>query len=367
MKNLTITIVAGARPNFMKIAPIIRELDNVNKTKKIIYYSLVHTGQHYDSNMSGSFFKQLQIPIPDVNLACGGGTQAEMTANIMTSFEKYLLNNNTNLVLVVGDVNSTLACSIVAKKLHIDVAHVEAGIRSYDRMMPEEINRLVTDSITDIFFTTTESASNNLIKSGIPKSKIYFVGNTMIDTLNHFRDSFCKPNFWDKCKITEKKYIVLTLHRPSNVDNVSNLKKILLKICGISKDIKIIFPIHPRTRKSFNEINIKKKNLIVCDPLAYLNFNYLIKNSLGVITDSGGITEEATVLNIPCITLRDSTERPETVDIGTNELIGNDIKKLEFYIDLMLKKQWKNGSIPKFWDGNTSKRIVKTLLKLYNL
>lgn len=362
---MRITIVAGARPNFMKIAPIIREIEKPSNRDKITF-DLVHTGQHYDNNMSENFFKQLGIPKPKINLGCGGGTQAEITSKIMVSFENFLTHNLSDLVLVVGDVTSTMACAIVARKLKINVAHVEAGIRSYDWSMPEEINRVVTDSITNHFFTTSEKANENLLKSGVQEKDIFFVGNTMIDTLLYQKRNFQKPKFWNQIGLSKNKYIVLTIHRPSNVDDKIRLKKIITKLISSSRGYKIIFPMHPRTKKLFKNLNLSFENLYVIDPLPYLEFNFLVMNSLCVITDSGGITEETTVLGIPCITLRKSTERPETVEIGTNELIGDDPNAFKPTLNKIFNGIWKEGTIPKFWDGLAAPRIIKNLLRIYN-
>ena len=359
-----ITIVAGARPNFMKIAPIIHEIIKKQNCGFNIEYRLVHTGQHYDKNMSGDFFKQLEIPPPNKNLNCGGGTQAEQTANIMIEFEKELIANPTDLVLVVGDVTSTMACSITAKKCQIKVAHVEAGIRSMDLKMPEEINRIVTDSITDYFFTTSKTASENLKLAGANKKNIYFVGNTMIDSLLKHKDNLKKPDFWDSLQLQFNEYCVITLHRPANVDEQKNLKKIINEIIKNSKNLQLIFPVHPRTAKILDTLEISNKRLNILPPLSYLEFNYLVKNCKVVITDSGGITEEATVFGIPCMTLRDSTERPETITVGTNELIGTDPKKIIPAFKKLFSDKWKKGNIPELWDGKTSKRIVDILIKL---
>ena len=315
-----ITLVAGARPNFMKVAPIIHEIKKKKNEGVSIDYSLVHTGQHYDKKMSGNFFEQLNIPEPDENLNAGGGSQAEQTAAIMIRFEKYLINNSTDLVLVVGDVNSTMACAITAQKLKIKVAHVEAGIRSKDWTMPEEINRLITDSITNYFFTTSELANKNLKLSGFCDSQIFYVGNTMIDTLYKNQSRFTKPLIWDQFKLKEKEFIVITMHRPANVDEGFKLKETINQIIENSQESKLIFPIHPRTRKIIDNLDINHPRLFIIDPLGYLEFNYLVSNSLA-ITDSGGITEE-TKFRDTCLTLRDNTERPETISMGTNELIG---------------------------------------------
>jgi UDP-N-acetylglucosamine 2-epimerase (non-hydrolysing) len=359
-----ITIVAGARPNFMKVAPIIHEIIKKKKEGELIDYVLVHTGQHYDKKMSGNFFEQLNIPEPGMNLSAGGGSQADQTAAIMIGFENFLINNPTDLVLVVGDVTSTMACSITAQKLQIKVAHVEGGIRSGDWTMPEEINRLVTDSISNYFFTTSELANENLKASGHNDSEIFYVGNTMIDTLLKNKPRFIQPSVWSELGLTEKSYIVMTLHRPANVDEASKLKVMMDEIINNSDQIPLIFPVHPRTQKIMNELGISHPRLHMIEPMGYLEFNYLVERSLAVITDSGGITEETTVLSIPCLTLRDNTERPETVSIGTNELIGTDPEKIAPAMNILLSGKWKKGSVPHLWDGNTAERIVSTLIKL---
>ena len=346
----------------MKIAPIIHGIKA--KNSNLLSYRLIHTGQHFDEKMSDTFFKQLNIPEPDVNLNCGGGTQAEQTAAIMIAFEKELIDNPTDLVLVVGDVTSTMACSIVAKKLNIKVAHVEAGIRSFDLTMPEEINRMVTDSITDYFFTTTEWAGENLKKAGVCNEKIFFVGNVMIDTLLANRSKFKKPDFWENLNLVEKKYFVLTLHRPANFDGSEKLKELMHEITSNVNDLPIIFPMHPRTAKVYKEIGITANNLFIVDPLGYHEFNYLVERAMGVVTDSGGITEETTVMGVPCITLRDNTERPETIEIGTNELIGTNPKAVKPYLEKLVSKNWKLGGIPEKWDGKAAERIVEILIKL---
>ncbi len=357
-----ITIVAGARPNFMKIAPIIRAISNRNIGR--LSYRLVHTGQHYDHKMSGAFFEQLNIPEPHVNLNAGSGTQAEQTAAMMVGFEKELHNHKTDLVIVVGDVTSTMACTIVAKKLCIPVAHVEAGIRSGDNTMPEEINRMVTDAIADYFFTTTPQASKNLEKSGISSNRIFFVGNTMIDTLLYSLPSLMCPQFLNEIINAKEEYLVITLHRPNNVDDSNKLKEILNAITKNSSGVKKIFPVHPRTAKQIENIGIDIKDILLLEPMTYFEFIYLIKNSRGIITDSGGITEEATVLGIPCMTLRNSTERPETVNIGTNELIGSSPQNIGKYLEIMLSGKWKKGEIPEKWDGKTAERILDALLDI---
>ena len=314
--------------------------------------------------MSGDFFEQLNIPEPDVNLNVGSGSQAEQTSAIMIGIENYLINNPTDLVLVVGDVTSTMACAITAQKLKIKVAHVEAGIRSNDWSMPEEINRLLTDSISDYFFTTSKLANDNLKKSGVQENKIFFVGNTMIDTLLKNDSKFFKPEIWDNYNLKKNKYIVITLHRPSNVDQQNTLKQLIKEIIRTSENLPLIFPVHPRTKKILEDLDISHPRLILVNPMSYLEFNYIVKNSFAVITDSGGITEETTVMGVPCLTIRDNTERPETISIGTNALVGTDPRNLKPYMNKLLLGKWKKGNIPPLWDGKTSKRIVDILIKL---
>jgi UDP-N-acetylglucosamine 2-epimerase (non-hydrolysing) len=359
-----ITIIVGARPNFIKVAPIIHEIKKKKAEGIHIDYSLVHTGQHYDKKMSGDFFEQLNIPEPDANLRAGGGTQAEQTGAIMIRFEEHLMKNPTDLVLVVGDVTSTMACAITAQKLHVKVAHVEAGIRSNDWSMPEEINRLVTDSITNYFFTTSEVANANLKASGYGDNQIFFVGNCMIDTLLANKANFIQPSIWVERGLSEKGYFIMTLHRPANVDEVSNLKEIINEIINSSQDMPLVFPVHPRTKKILNELGIQHERLHMVDPMSYLEFNYLVERSFAVITDSGGITEESTVMGVPCLTLRNNTERPETITVGTNELIGTDPKNIAPAMEILFAGKWKKGDIPELWDGKTANRIINYLLNL---
>ena len=391
---MLITLIAGARPNFMKIAPLIKAIQAAEATGKDIHYRLVHTGQHYDKNMSDTFFEELGIPMPDVNLGCGGGTQAEQTANIMVAFERDLMQNPTDLVLVVGDVTSTMACSIVAKKLNTKVCHVEAGIRSWDLTMPEEINRMVTDALADYMFTTSEVANKNLVLSGcclenVPngliapspcrlpeegytfervKQRVWYVGNVMIDTLLANRSRFRKPEVYDALGLEEKQYVVMTMHRPANVDEEAHLKALMEQIITNVHGLPIIFPIHPRTAKIFYNLwgyeeQLKQlfPNLHIVDPMGYLEFNYLIERAKVVVTDSGGITEETTVMGVPCITLRDNTERPETCTIGTNKLIGTRPEAIKPALDQLFAGEWQQGAIPPLWDGHTAKRIVEIL------
>ena len=397
---MLITLIAGARPNFMKIAPLIKAIQKASTEGHDIDYRLVHTGQHYDKNMSDTFFEELGIPMPHVNLGCGGGTQAEQTANIMMAFEKDLMANPTDLVLVVGDVTSTMACSIVAKKLQTKVCHVEAGIRSWDLSMPEEINRMVTDALADYMFTTSEIANKNLVLSGcsledtqvsglsplasslpaLPEEqyafkrnvqRVWYVGNVMIDTLLANRARFRRPAVYDTLGLKEKQYVVMTMHRPANVDEQEHLKALMEQIITNVHGLPIIFPIHPRTAKLFynlwgdeQQLSQLFPNLHIVDPMGYLEFNYLVERAKAVVTDSGGITEETTVMGVPCITLRDNTERPETCTVGTNMLIGTNPQAIKPALDRLFAGEWKQGAIPALWDGHTAERIVKILLSL---
>lgn len=361
---MQIDLIAGARPNFMKISPIIDAIKIAQSKGENIQYRFIHTGQHYDKNMSGSFFEQLEIPSPDINLEAGGGTQSEQTAKIMIGYESLLKYKTTDYCLVVGDVTSTMACSIVAKKMNIKVIHVEAGIRSWDNSMPEEINRIVTDSITDFFFTTTENANKNLLNNGISKDKIFFVGNTMIDTLLKHRSNFKKPYIWSKAGLRNKGYIVMTLHRPANVDEENILEELVNQIIASANNIPIVFPAHPRTAKQLKNSEISFSNLYIINPLSYLEFNFLVERAMAVVTDSGGVTEETTVMNIPCMTLRENTERPETIEIGTNQLLGTNPKAIKPAMTRLFSGKWKKGKIPQLWDGKAAKRIVKNIVEI---
>ena len=359
---MLLDLIVGARPNFMKIAPVIREIEKRKASGGSISYRLVHTGQHYDRNMSGSFFDDLGIPEPHINLNAGSGTQAEQTAGIMLGYEKVLTEKKSDLCIVVGDVTSTMACAIVAKKMLVPVAHIEGGIRSGDMTMPEEINRIVTDSITDYFFTTSETANENLRKAGVPENRIFFVGNTMIDTLLASRPRFRKPVIWDELRLKERKYVVLTLHRPNNVDDPANLKHLLDEIIKGASGMPVVFPVHPRTRKVMQGIDLADGSVLhMADPMGYLEFNYLVEKALVVITDSGGITEETTVMSVPCMTLRNSTERPETVTMGTNELLGTNPDAIAPAMQTLLSGNWKKGTIPPLWDGHTAERIIEII------
>lgn len=358
---MKVTIIAGARPNFMKIAPLIHAIQKAQQEGKPLDYRLVHTGQHYDKNMSDTFFEELNIPKPDVNLGVGSGTQAEQTAGIMVAFEKDLMENPTDLVIVVGDVTSTMACSIVAKKQCTKVAHIEAGIRSWDLTMPEEINRMVTDALADMYFTTSEVANNNLRNLGAREGQIHFVGNVMIDTLLANMGRLRKPEVYDRLNLNEKGYLMLTMHRPANVDESGKLRRTMTEILNNVQGFPVIFPIHPRTAKIFKDLGIAADNLHIVDPMGYLEFNYMVKHCKAVITDSGGITEETTVMGVPCITLRDNTERPETCTIGTNELIGTNPDAIKPALDMLFAGNWKKGGIPELWDGKAAERIVGIL------
>lgn len=359
---MKITIVAGARPNFIKIAPIIKAIEKKQIEGAKISFRLVHTGQHYDRNLSDTFFQELNIPKPNANLEVKSGSQSMQTAAIMVAFEQELLQNPCDLVLVVGDVNSTMACAIVAKKLNIKVTHVEAGIRSGDMTMPEEINRIVTDSITDYFFTTSIWAGENLLKYGADATNIHFVGNVMIDTLYQNLDRISAPLFWNEFNLEPKNYIILTLHRPSNVDEEQSLIQLLQGIDTMVGDKKVIFPIHPRTKAILGETKLDLKNIVFVEPQGYLNFMFLIKNSFAVITDSGGISEETTVLGIPCFTMRNNTERPETQTVGTNTLVGTSIANLNKMFGDLLQNGTRKAGIPALWDGKASERIITILL-----
>ncbi len=356
-----VDVIAGARPNFMKIAPILHAIQARQAQGSKLRYRLVHTGQHYDARMSGDFFTQLNIPLPDVNLEVGSGTQAEQTAGIMTKYERLLLDARSDACLVVGDVTSTMACAIAAQKLRVPVAHVEAGIRSGDWGMPEEINRLVTDSITNWFFTTSEVANSNLRKSGARDEQIHFVGNTMIDTLLANLERLRPPAFWAEAGLQPGNYFVMTLHRPANVDDPDGFAKLISAVGEAVRGLPVVFPVHPRTAKTLAALPNRPAGLMTVDPQPYLEFNHLVRHAKGVITDSGGVTEETTVLGVPCVTLRDTTERPETVTVGTNELIGTDPAALKPALDKLFAGQWKKGGIPELWDGHTGERIAALL------
>lgn len=359
-----IDLIAGARPNFMKIAPIIDAMRTVGKQGSPLRYRLIHTGQHYDYSMSGSFFEDLGIPAPEINLEIGSGTQAEQTAGIMVAYEKVLSKEKSALCLVVGDVTSTMACSITARKMGVPVAHVEGGIRSGDWTMPEEINRVVTDSIANWFFTTSETANNHLRQSGVKETQICFVGNTMIDTLLKQLPRLRFPACWKELMLRAGDYLVVTLHRPANVDSEQQLSRLMKAIAEGAQGLPVVFPVHPRTAKQLRNLGASSAQLNYVEPMSYLEFIYLVKHAKAVITDSGGITEETTVLGIPCLTLRDNTERPETVTMGTNVLIGTDPDNLAPALEKIMAGHWKKGSVPPLWDGKAAERIVAHLERL---
>ncbi|ODS62981.1 MAG: UDP-N-acetylglucosamine 2-epimerase [Arenimonas sp. SCN 70-307] len=361
---MLVDVIAGARPNFMKISPILHAMQARRDAGGPLGWRLVHTGQHYDPRMSRDFFDQLGIPAPDVNLEVGSGSQAEQTAAIMVGYERLLLARRSDCCLVVGDVTSTMACAITAQKLHVPVAHVEAGIRSWDWTMPEEINRLVTDSVTNWFFTTSEHANANLRRAGIDERRIFFVGNTMIDTLLGNMPRLRAPAFVQDLGLQPGGYFVITLHRPANVDSADGLACLLQAIGEGVRGLPVMFPVHPRTAKTLRVLPGFPANIYLVDPQPYLEFNWLVKHAKGVITDSGGITEETTVMGVPCLTLRDNTERPETVELGTNELIGTTPANLKPALDRLFAGSWKQGSVPPLWDGRTGERIVAHLERL---
>lgn len=363
---MKIISVVGARPNFMKIAPFIKTINKHYTTKqKLIEHILVHTGQHYDTKMSKIFFKQLDLPEPDYYLNIGSGSHAEQTGRIMIEFEKVLLKEKPNLIIVVGDVNSTIACSLAACKLNIKVAHIEAGLRSYDRKMPEEINRILTDSISDYLFVSEKSGIMNLKNEGIPDEKIFFVGNVMIDSLINYLPKIKKSNILKQFGLKVRNYILVTLHRPSNVDSKIKLINLISMLNKLAQKKKILFPIHPRTIKNIKIFGLNERlssNIILTDPIGYIDFINLIMNTEVILTDSGGIQEESTYLGIPCATLRTSTERPVTIELGTNYLVGDDFIEAEKIVNEILKGNRKPNQIPKLWDGKASERIFNIIL-----
>lgn len=398
-QNLKWILVVGARPNFMKIAPIVRAVERSNaslpldnpgeighvpeETCRKIQYVLVHTGQHYDFNMSDSFFKDLKLPKPDIHLEVGSGTHGEQTGSVLIKFEKVLMLEKPDLLIVVGDVNSTLACALAAAKLQIPIAHVESGLRSFDRTMPEEINRLLTDAVSDYLFTPSPDADENLKKEGVPDDKIFMVGDVMVDSLMFNIKQAGETKIIERLNLKSEKdavypYAVLTLHRPSNVDDQESLLKILTALREISVHIPVVFPAHPRTVKRIEAFNYRsyfidsydklpsinnKRGIYLISPLGYLEFLSLMANSTFVLTDSGGIQEETTVLGIPCLTLRNTTERPITISHGTNVLVWNDTRRIIEETQKILGGSVKKGCCPDYWDGRSSERIVDILLK----
>lgn len=370
MNKKTLVCVVGARPNFMKIAPIIKELNTLGD--EVITY-LVHTGQHYDHAMKASFFQQLGIPEPDIDLEVGSGSHSEQTANIMLRFEPVLNRVDPCAVLVVGDVNSTIACSLVAVKKQIPIIHVEAGLRSGDREMPEEINRILTDQISDSLFTTERGAETNLNAEGIDSSRVHFAGNVMIDTLlanlQHAVPYSETLSDYSDATIQENNYALLTMHRPSNVDDPQVLTRLLQSLVAISRQLPVVFPIHPRTRQRIEHCGllelINSGNIICLPPVGYLQMLGLMKSAKMVLTDSGGLQEETTALGVPCVTLRENTERPITVEQGTNTIVGTDPEKILACVNDILATGGKSGRIPEYWDGHAAARIVAEIKNRY--
>ena len=360
---IKVLLVAGARPNFMKVAPILEEMRRYPKT---FWPLFVHTGQHYDEEMSRVFIGDLGLPEPDIYLGVGSGSHAVQTAKVMVEFEKVVLREKPDLVLVVGDVNSTLACALVAAKLNVPVAHVEAGLRSFDRTMPEEINRILTDHLSELLFTTCEEAGRNLRREGIPEQKIHFVGNVMIHTLIKCRERAQSSDILDKLNLKPKEYCLLTLHRPSNVDRRKVFEGILKALDEIQNHIKLVFPVHPRTYGAIEKFGLREwlsnmKNLQLISPIGYIHFLKLQENARFVITDSGGVQEETTFLNVPCLTVRENTERPVTITWGTNVLVGTSPACIVKESLRILIGNGKKGNIPPLWDGQVAQRIVSIL------
>ena len=349
-----IDFIVGARPNFIKASSIFRAIKSAHKLN--FQYRLLHTGQHYDYQLSGTFFDQLGLPTPDYNLNVGSGTHNYQTASIMLAYEQTLRTEMPDMTVVFGDVNSTLACAITAAKMGVRVAHVEAGIRSYDWSMPEEVNRVATDSISDLLFTTTKNASDILHSLGHKNECIYFVGNTMVDTLLAFSSSFYSPAFLESTD-----FVLVTLHRQANVDNPQKINNLITQCKKLSSRSEIIFPVHPRTFKVIKAHKINTDGITLCEPLPYYEFGYLVKNAKLIITDSGGITEEATVWGTPCLTARENTERPETVELGSNILIGDRYHLIPEYFELAFSQKWKSSRIPDLWDGRAGDRIIEIL------
>ncbi len=355
-------LVVGARPNFMKAAPLFLEM---RRLPSIFQPVILHTGQHYDYEMSKVFFEDLDLPEPHYFLGVGSGTHAEQTGKIMVEFERVIQNENPDLVVVFGDVNSTLACGVTAKKLLVPVAHVEAGLRSFDMTMPEEINRKVTDAISDILFTPSRDGNKNLIREGVERNKIHLVGNIMIDSLITILErinSSDEDRVFEKFSLGRNNFVLVTLHRPVNVDDGNNLSSLMYFLNRLSLTIPVIFPVHPRTRKNINGLNTNyafNGSFKIVEPLRYKEFITLEKYPRFVVTDSGGIQEETTYLNIPCLTLRPNTERPITITEGTNELVA--CENIEQKIGLILSGNWKQGKLPELWDGKTAQRIVDSL------
>lgn len=355
----SVTAIVGARPNYMKVAPIWRQLEKRSQVQK----RLVHTGQHYDENMSKVFFDDLKLPKPDLYLGVGSGPHGEQTAKVMIELERALLAEKPDLLIVVGDVNSTMAGALVASKLDVPIAHVEAGLRSFDRAMPEEINRMVTDILADLLFTTERGAEKNLLAEGVDPEKIHFVGNVMIDSLFYYRPMADRSDILDRLKLEAGGYGLVTLHRPSNVDDGATLGRILGALSDLGADCPLVFPIHPRTQKVINDnrLDMLPSRLRTIPPTGYLDFVKLMMSAKLVLTDSGGIQEETTVLGIPCLTIRENTERPITIEVGTNRLVGNDAARMLEEGRKILSAKPSPGSAPELWDGKASERIVKII------
>ncbi|RMH63082.1 MAG: UDP-N-acetylglucosamine 2-epimerase (non-hydrolyzing) [Bacteroidetes bacterium] len=354
--------VVGARPNFMKVAPLHRVLQRSDVFEPLI----VHTGQHYDERMSDIFFRQLEMPEPDIYLGVGSGTHAQQTARVMVAFEEVVQQERPDVVIVVGDVNSTVACSLVAAKCHVPVAHVEAGLRSFDRTMPEEINRIVTDSLSDLLFVTEQSGLDNLKREGVPDEKVHFVGNVMIDALVQFREKAARTTIMGDLGLDPRGYVLMTMHRPANVDNAAGLGAVLETIERITEELPVVFPIHPRTRARFEQFDLADRlaaveRLTLTPPLGYLEFLRLMEQAAVVVTDSGGIQEETTYLQVPCLTLRDSTERPVTVELGTNELLPLDPARIHERVRAVRAGRRNGAQVPPLWDGHAAERIAEVL------
>lgn len=357
MEPKRIACIVGARPNFMKISSIIDEIQR----RPVFRHTLIHTGQHSSPEMSDSFFHDLKLPYPDVFLGIGGGSLTEQTARIMMGLETVLCAAPPDLVIVVGDVNSTIAAALVAAKAGIRIAHVEAGLRSFDRTMPEEINRVVTDSISDYLFTTEESANLNLAREGVRDDQVFFCGNVMIDTLLRFQAQASQSDVLEKVNLRAGSYAVVTLHRPSNVDDSGRLFALIAMLERVSEALPVVFPMHPRTRKQMSQAGIRTDRVITIDPLGYIDFLHLMSNARVVLTDSGGIQEETTILNVPCITIRDTTERPVTITHGSNRLAGTDTSAVYEAIKDTLASPPPAKSAPALWDGKASARILDVL------
>jgi len=357
MPDRTIACIVGTRPNFVKMAALLAEL----RMRPQFGLELIHTGQHFSPEMSASFFEELELPEPDFNLGTGGGTQAEQTAEVMRRLEPLLVERRPDLVLVVGDVNSTLAAALVAAKLQIPLAHVEAGLRSFDRSMPEEINRLVTDTLAEWLFTTEPSAEKNLRAEGIEPHKIHHVGNVMIDTLLRFRDKASSSNVLEELGLVPQHYAVVTLHRPSNVDDAAQLRESIEMLLDLDRRLPVVFPVHPRTRARIAAADIDTAGLLLIPSQSYLRFLRLMSEARLVLTDSGGIQEETTILGVPCVTLRDNTERPLTVEQGTNHLGGTNKRGILALVDSVLGEPMPDAARPPLWDGRASSRIADIL------